>query len=106
MNELRQAFDRVQLGTTESDVQASLEQDVVSEVEKWPDAYVNVALEAIEDYFPEFNLPKITTYELKWWMILVEFGNGRAVTKCCYRRVTVWDKLQAFLGRIRAAVGL
>jgi hypothetical protein len=106
-HELRQAFSRVQLGMSESDVQAVLEQDVVRGVDEWPSEDDPILVEAIEHHPQEFKISrKMTPYRLKSGEILVEFANGRAATKFCLRHPTVWDKLRAFLGRIRAVVGL
>jgi hypothetical protein len=106
---VRLAFSRVQLGMTESDVQAVLQQDVVTGVEKWPFEGTAVAVEGIEDHTQEFRVFtawKMKSYKLRSGEIRVDFANGRAAAKYCLRHSSIWDRLPVFLGRIRAAVGL
>jgi hypothetical protein len=107
-HELRQAFSRVQLGMSESAVRAILGQDVLRETDKRfrsSPALIPEAIEVIE-VGNWVDLSKVTTYQLKSGDITVWFYNGRVALKNSARYPTAWDRMGAFLKRIRAAVGL
>jgi hypothetical protein len=115
---LRQAFGRVEFGMSESAVRAILGQDVLREIDNRPrggPALIPGAIEAIEvgkwegkleESLTTADPSKWTTYQLKSGDITVCFFNGRVLVKKSARYPTAWERMLAFLERIRAAVGL
>jgi hypothetical protein len=110
---VRLAFSRVQLGMTENEVLAVVNQIGAPRIEpaEGEILIMDDQYPIVDAAIPKLSIPRLAQdtwarYGVGTGQIVVVFRNELAVHKISLRYPTVLDRLRVFLTRIRAAVGL